>query len=398
VTRSPRVAIVHDYLNQRGGAERVVAAIHRMFPDAPVLTSIVDRSRQWPDMEGARIEASWMQRLPGIRRHFKKYLFLYPVMFDRLDVSAFDLILSSSSTFAKGVRKRPDAVHICYCHGPSRFLWDRKRYLAGERVGAWQAAALSPFLGLLENWDRRAARRPDVMIANSRWIASRIAEVYGRESNVVYPPVPVERFRLDAPAGDYYLVLARLAGYKRVDLAVRACVRLGRRLIVAGDGPERTELESLGRGRVEFLGNPSEAQLPELYARARALLVAAQEDFGITMVEANAAGRPVIAYGRGGATEIVTEGSNGVLFEEQEERAMEEAILRSETIVWDRDLIRASAERFSAAAFAGNYRAVVDAALARRSSAPLGERSGVRQRPEGAAENRNTGLRGVDDP
>lgn len=365
----PRIAIVHDYLNQRGGAERVVASIHGLFPDAPIFTSILNRARLWPELAGAPIETSWMQHLPGIGRHFKKYFFLYPFVFDRLDLSPYDLVLSSSSTFAKGVRKRADALHVCYCHGPTRFLWDREHYLAGERVPGLLRTALRPAFHRLERWDKEAAKRPDWMIVNSRWTASRIAAIYAREAEVVHPPVSVERFRAGAPRLEYYLVVARLAGYKRVDLAVRACARLGRRLIVAGDGPARAALEALAMGHVEFIGNAPEDRLPALYEGARGLLVGALEDFGITMVEANAAGRPVIAYGRGGAAEILTEGVNGVLFDAQEVEAMEAAILRSETIAWDPGRIRVCAERFSTAAFERNYLAVVNSAIAQHASA-----------------------------
>jgi glycosyltransferase involved in cell wall biosynthesis len=364
-----RVAIVHDYLTQRGGAERVVSVIHTLFPEAPIYTSILDRERLWPEMAGATIRTSWMQRLPGIRRHFKKYFPLYPHVFDRMDLRGYDLVLSSSSTFAKGVRRPPGAVHVCYCHGPTRFLWDRDRYLEGEGAGRLGRALATPLFRRLERWDREAALRPDVMIANSHWIASRIREVYGRETEVVHPPVDTDRFAPGAPAGGYYLVLARLVGYKRVDLAVTACLRLGRRLMVAGDGPARAELESLGEGKIEFIGRPSEAQLPGLYAGATAFLLGAEEDFGITMVEANAAGRPVLAFGRGGAREIVQDGVNGLLFEKQDTESLAAAIRRCEAIEWNSASIAATAARFSRAMFEKRYLEVVNGALRRSAEA-----------------------------
>lgn len=368
-----RVAIVHDYLNQRGGAERVVARIHRLFPDAPIHTSILDRDRLWPALSDATIIASWMQRIPGIHRHFKKLFWLYPLVFERMNLTGYDLVLSSSSTYAKAVRTRPGAVHVCYCHGPTRFLWDRERYLDGEEVSGPMQSLLRPIFRRLERWDKKAAKRPDVMIANSRWIAARIARIYGREAEVVYPPVDTERFHVEpglarsshlgSEGPRPYLVVARLVGYKRVDLAVNACARLGRPLVVVGDGPSRASIEALGNGLVRFVRRPSDAELPHLYARSKALLVGAEEDFGITMVEAHAAGIPVIALGRGGAAEIVTDGVDGILFQSQDTDAMEAAIVRSEQVPWDKEKLRASAQRFSEASFASRYLEIIERAL-----------------------------------
>lgn len=359
----PRVAIVHDYLNQRGGAERVVGAIHRIFPEAPILTSIVDRRSLWPELADATIVPTWMQRLPGVLRHFKAYVWAYPIAFERLDLRGFDLVLSSSSTFAKGVHAPPAAAHLCYCHAPSRFVWDQDRYLVGEGFGRFARGILRKVLAPIAAWDTRAARRPDRILTNSRAMATRIHAVYGRDATIVPPPVATERFAPSGAEGTYYLALARLAGYKRVDLAVRACARLGRDLVVAGDGPARAALAAIAGPRTRFVGRVPEADLPSLYAGARALLVGAEEDFGITMVEAHAAARPVVAFAAGGAPDIVVDGENGLLFDAQEVDAMERAIVRCESIRWDGARIRASAERFSADAFRARYLAQVEAAL-----------------------------------
>ena len=347
-----RVAIVHDYLNQRGGAERVVGTLHEMFPEAPIFTSVLDRTQLWPQLRSADIRVSWMQRLPGLTRHFKKYLLLYPLVFDRLDLSGFDLVLSSSSAFAKAVRPPPRGLHVCYCHTPARFLWSYDQYIEREEFGRITRRTLPWAIRTLRRWDQRTADRPHRYAANSTAVAERIQSIYGREATVVPPPVDVERFRsLSGARGDYFLIVSRLNAYKRIHLAVEAFNRLRLPLLIVGDGPHRAVLERMAGPTIRFLGQIDDRQVATLFADCRALIFPGEEDFGITLVEANAAGRPVVAYQGGGALDTVEPEVTGVFFREPSADGLAEAVLRATRISWDQGTIRRHASRFDVAAF-----------------------------------------------
>jgi glycosyltransferase involved in cell wall biosynthesis len=357
------VALVHDHLNQAGGAERVLEQLHRLFPDAPIYTAILDRDTLWPGLRDADFRVSWMQRLPGIMRHYRAYLPFYPLAIQGFDLRAYDLVISSSSSFAKAAVLRPDACHICYCHTPMRFVWDYNRYVEREEFG-WISAGLLPlFIRMLKRWDMRTANRVQLFIANSTAVADRIARYYGRSSEIIFPPVGVERLTPADHIDDYYLIVSRLVPYKRLDLAVSACTALGRRLLVVGEGPGRHALERLAGPTVEFLGHRPDAEVADLYARCRGLLFPGVEDFGITPLEANAAGRPVIAYAGGGALDTVIDGETGVLFHEQTVAGLQDAMRRSETLSWRPDVLRRHAERFNEAAFLSRMSSVVERAL-----------------------------------
>jgi glycosyltransferase involved in cell wall biosynthesis len=358
-----KVALVHDYLNQAGGAERVLEQLHKLFPDAPIYTSILDRNVLWPGLRDADIRTSWMQRLPGILRHHRLYLPFYPATFQRLDLRPYDLVISSSSAFAKAAVARRDARHICYCHAPMRFVWDHARYVARENFGRMTEWALAPVIRLLKRWDVRTSREPDVYIANSSTVARRIASYYGRESEIVFPPVAVDRFAPSAVLDDYYLIVSRLVAYKRIDLAVAAFNELGRPLLIIGDGPDRGALARLARPNVRFMGWLPDADVARYYARCQAVAFPGEEDFGITALEANAAGRPVIAYGLGGALDTVVDGETGVLFREQTVRSFRDAVARCDAIAWNAARLRGHAERFNEAAFAAGITAVVERAM-----------------------------------
>ncbi len=355
-----RIAIVHDYLNQRGGAERVVAAFHEMFPEAPIFTSVLDRSALWPELRSADIRVSWMQRLPGLRRHFKKYLLLYPLVFERLDLSGYDLVLSSSSAYAKGTKAPRGGAHVCYCHTPARFIWNYEQYVAHEDLGL-AVRTLLPFgIRFLRGWDLRTANRPTAYVANSRVVADRIGRFYKRNATVVPPPVDVARFRgVMAEPGDYYLVVSRLNAYKRIDLAVEAFNRLRLPLVIAGDGPRGPALRRMAGPTIRFLGHVDERELLTLMAGCRALIFPGEEDFGITVVEANAAGRPVVAYLGGGALDTVDPGVTGVFFSEPSPESLADAVLRSAQIPWDSSAIRQHASRFDGVAFRQRMDAVL---------------------------------------
>ncbi|MDW8213086.1 MAG: glycosyltransferase [Roseiflexaceae bacterium] len=354
-----RVALIHDYLNQYGGAERVLEALHDLFPTAPIYTSIYDPGAMPSACHTWDIRPSWMQRLPAWRRLFRAYVLLYPLAFESFDLSAYELLISSSSAFAKGVIPRPDAIHICYCHTPMRFAWRTSDYLAREGFGAARRAALMPALALLRIWDVASAQRVDAFIANSRVVAQRIWRYYRREAVVVPPPVDLPPFR-ETPPGAYFLAGGRLIPYKRLDLAVQACTRLRLPLKIFGDGRDRARLQAIAGPTVEFLGRVSEAERRALFAGCRAFIFPGEEDFGIAPLEAMAAGRPVIAYGAGGALETVVEGLTGRFFHEQTVEALMEAIAATLTERYDARAIRRHAEHFGRETFLERMRLLIE--------------------------------------
>lgn len=352
-----RVAITTDWLNSFGGAERVLIELHRMFPDAPVYTTVHEPSGLPPEMHGWDVRPSFLQRIPFARRRHQAFLPLMPLAFEQFDLGEYDLVITTSSACAKGVITPPGTLNICYCHTPTRYLWDLyHEYTRRSRL----LPLIAPMAHWLRVWDRLAADRVDHFIANSHHTAARIRRHYRREAEVVHPPVDIERM---APNGrepeDFYLVVSRLVPYKRVDLAIQACNRLRRRLLVVGDGPERRRLEALAGPTVEFLGRRGDPEIADLYGRCRALLFPGLEDFGITPVEAQAAGRPVVAFGKGGALETVVDGVTGVLFGEQTVDAVVEAIGSLETMDPDVRACRRNAERFAPAEFRRRIEAVV---------------------------------------
>jgi glycosyltransferase involved in cell wall biosynthesis len=305
-----------------------------------------------------------MQALPGVRRHYRAFLPFYPNAIESLDLREYDLVISSSSAFAKSAVTRPDAVHVCYCHTPMRFAWSFDNYVARERLGAAARVALPPLMRWLRAWDVRTATRATHFVANSTVVRERIRQCYEREAEVVFPPVGVQRFDGECPRDDYHLVVSRLSAYKRVDLAVQAFTRLGRRLHVIGDGPDRAALERTAGPTVSFLGRLRDEEVAGHYARARALVFPGEEDFGIVPLEANAAGCPVIAYGSGGARDTVIDGRTGVLFHEQTVESLIEAVERADTLTFDRAALREHAGQFDEARFRRQFAEVVDRAMA----------------------------------
>jgi glycosyltransferase involved in cell wall biosynthesis len=346
-----RVALVHDWLNQVGGAEGVLENLVALYPGAPVYTSIY-----WPDAMPAAyrewdIRTTWMDKLPLIKRHHRPFLPLYPIAFEGLDLSHFDLVLSNKSGFCHGVITPPETLHICYCLSPTRYVWRYHDY--ARREGLRQAArrALAPVLSALRVWDRSAADRVDRFVAISTEIQRRIAKYYRREAEVIHPPVNTSRFAPATGHDDYYLVVGRQVPYKRIDLAVQACTELGLPLKVGGTGRDHERLRSMAGPTVEFLGFVPDHELPELLARCKAFLFPGAEDFGIAPLEAMAAGRPVIAYAYGGALDTVVEGVTGALFHEQTARSLAEALGRFDADGYDPWAIRRHAERFDASVF-----------------------------------------------
>jgi glycosyltransferase involved in cell wall biosynthesis len=360
-----RIAIVHDYLNQMGGAERVVESFHRLWPDAPIYTTIADWESMPASLRDADIRVSWMQRLPGWRRHFRALLPLYPFAIESFDLSAYDLVISSSSAWAKAARTRAGAVHVCYCHTPMRWVWDYEHYVAREGFGPLTRLALPPVIAALRAWDVRTAQRPTHLVVNARVVQERVRRCWGRSSEVLHPPVETARFSVGAGAGRGHLVVARLAHYKRIDLAVAAFTQLGLPLEIIGDGPARASLQAMAGPTITFHGRVDDAGVAQAMRECRGLIFPGEEDFGITPLEANASGRPVIAYRAGGATETVRDGVTGVLFDAQTPAALAAAVQRAETITWDAAAIRQHADAYAVDVFESRFRAIVERAAPR---------------------------------
>jgi len=335
-----------------GGAERVAEAMHDSFPTSPMYTTVALPQSLPQRLRTADIRTSLLQHLPSIERRFRHYFMLYPFAVENFDLSDYDLIFSSSSGYAKGVHRRRNAIHVCYCHTPMRWVWRYEDYVAREGFGGVARMALPFLLWGLKKWDLRASQQPNYYIANSRLVAQRIKKIYGREAFVIPPPIDVNRFHMSDEIDDYYLVLSRLMPYKRIDLAIEACKRMNRRLIIIGDGPDRARLEKLGDDRIEFLGRQPDAIVNYYLARSRALMFPGEEDFGMAPLEANAAGRPVIAYRGGGAVETIDEGVTGVFFDEPNSRSLATAIEKFEGLQWDQYMLRRHAEKFDRTVFA----------------------------------------------
>lgn len=346
-----RVALVHDWLNQMGGAEAVLEALVETFPDAPIYTSIYARDRMPARYRNWRIHTTWLDALPFIHRYHQLYLPLYPLAFDGLNLSEYDVVLSNKSGFCHGVITGPSTVHLCYCLTPTRYVWAYEEYIAREGLPGPARRLLRPLIALLRVWDRAAADRVDAFIAISGEVARRIRKFYRRPSLILHPPVEVERFRPSSGDGDYFLIVSRLVPYKRIDLAIEAFNRLRLPLVIVGDGRDRRRLERIAGPTITFLGRVSADRLPDLYAGCRAFIFPGVEDFGIAPVEAMAAGRPVIAFAAGGALDTVIEGVTGVFFREPTPESLAEAVRRFEAMRFDPSAIRRYAERFDKRAF-----------------------------------------------
>ena len=349
----PRVALVHDWLTGMRGGERCLEVFCELFPEADLFTLLHVPGSVSPVIEARRIVTSFIQRMPDARRRYRHYLPLFPAAIRGLDLSGHDLVLSSSHAVAKGARVPPGALHVCYCFTPMRYVWDLYDEYFGPRAGLATRLLMPPVAAALRRWDRRTAAGVHHFVAISRFVADRIRRAYGRQADVIYPPVDVSRFRVEESPGDFYFVVSALTPYKRVDLAVEAANRLGRRLVIVGTGTEEARLRAMAGPTVEFLGWRDDAETAELYARCRALIFPTLEDFGITPLEAMAAGRPVIALGQGGALETVvppggSEPATGLFFDRQNAESLVEAIRRFESgsIRFEPKALRRRAEAF----------------------------------------------------
>lgn len=358
-----RVAIVHDWLNQVGGAESVLEVLKEIYPHAPIYTSIY-----WPKAMPLQyreweIHTSWLDNLPVIKKHHQPFLPLYPLAFEGFDLCGYELVISNKSAFCHGVITPPETVHVCYCLTPTRFLWDYHNYARHEGISPVARALLTPFLYSLRLWDKAAADRVEHFVAISETVRQRIHKFYRREAAVIHPPVEIRRFQVQERRDDYFLIVSRLIPYKRIDLAVQAFNMLGLPLKIIGDGRDRPRLETMANANIEFLGRLPEQQVGEYLSRCRAFVFPGQEDFGIAPLEAQAAGRPVIAYAGGGALETVVEGMTGLFFREPTAESLAEAVSLFDADAFDGTTIRRYAQGFDRETFKSKLRAFVDGRL-----------------------------------
>ena len=368
-----KVALVHDYLNQMGGAERVVLALHELFPEAPLYTSIYDPRRVDPAFQKIDIRTSFMQKFPFVMKHHQPYLPFYPFAMESLDLRGYDLVLSSSSAFGKGVITKPETMHICYCHTPMRWCWNYREYVEREQLGGMARRVLPFLITGLRVWDQTSAMRVDHFIANSPVVAERIAKYYRREAVVIPPPVEAQRFPFDPATQleDYFLIVSRLIPYKRIDLAIEACNRLQLPLVIIGSGRDEARLRRLAGPTIRFTGRLSDEEVLHYYTHCRAFLFPGEEDFGITPLEAQAAGRPVIAYGAGGALASVVEGVTGLFFREQTAESLAATLTAFDERQFDPQTIRNHALEFDLPRFHRRVLQFIEAKMSDRKAGSL---------------------------
>jgi len=362
-----RVALIHDWLTGMRGGEKVLAVLCELFPAADLFTLFHVPGSVSPAIERHRITTTFVQHLPLADRYYRRYLPLFPRAIEQVRLDDYDLVISSSHCVAKSVITPRQVRHICYCHSPMRYAWDQfDAYFGPERVGRIASRwVYRPLLSRLARWDAATATRPNRFVSNSQYVAGRIGRYYNRESTIVYPPVDTVFYHPAAvPRASHFLVVSALVPYKRIELAIDACRRVGTGLRIVGDGPDRGRLEAASGGDVTFLGRVSDEQIRDEYRSARAVLLPGEEDFGIVPVEAQACGTPVVALGRGGALETVIDGETGVLFPEASADALAAALQRVAAMPVDRDRVRQHARRFSRDRHVAAMRTVIDEVVA----------------------------------
>jgi glycosyltransferase involved in cell wall biosynthesis len=362
-----RVALVHDWLTGMRGGEKVLEVLCELYPDADLFTLFHTPGAVSPLIERRRIETSFVQHLPFASRRYRWYLPLFPLAVTQFRFQGYDLVISTSHCAVKAIRAPSNVPHICYCHSPMRYAWDQfDAYFGPERVGPLTSRFVyRPIMGALARWDAATAPRVTRFVANSAYVAGRIRRYYDRAATVVYPPVDTVFFQPGPPAAErHFLIVSALVPYKRIELAIDACALAGVPLRIAGDGPDRGRLEARASSQVRFLGPVTGDALRDEYRRAGAVLLPGEEDFGIVPVEAQACGRPVVAYGRGGALETVEDGVTGALFGEPDPHSMAAALTRVVSSSFDPWRLHAHAERFSRARHVDGMRAVIAETLA----------------------------------
>ncbi len=357
----PRVAIVCDWLTDWGGAERVILAMHELYPEAPIYTSLYNEGNM-NEFSKVDIRPSFLQKIPGAKRHHQRFLGQMPAAFESFDLSAYDVVISSSHSCAKGIITKPETLHISYCHSPPRYLWDNShQYVKDYPWPKWLKRFVIPsILHNLRIWDRAAADRVDRYLANSEYVVGRIEKYYRREAEVIYPPVSMEDFDPPSEREDYYLAVGRLIPYKRFDLIVKAFNELKLPLKIIGTGNQEKKLRRIADRNIEFLGMVPEKELLNYYRYAKGFVFPQVEDFGITPLEAMAHGCPVIAYAKGGGLETVEDGKSGLFFHQQTVDGLKRAIHNFERKVFDPEAVRAQAEKFHEKVFKEKLKAFVN--------------------------------------
>lgn len=345
------VALVHDWLNQIGGAEDVLETLTNVYPDVPIYTSLYWRQKMPLQWQSWDIHTSMIDKLPFAHTHHQMYLPLYPMAFEHFDFSDYDLVISNKSGFCHGIVTGPETLHVCYCLTPTRYVWRYHQYAKQENINAAARAVLPPFISYLRQWDRVAADRVDHFIAISEEVRRRIAKIYQRDAAIIYPPVDTIRFDISNRVDDYYLLVGRLVPYRNIDILIQAFNKMQRPLLITGSGRDRERLEAMAGPTIQFLGYVPDDELPDLFARCRAFMWPGEEDFGIAPVQAMASGRPVIAYAAGGALETVLAGQTGAFFKEQTVAAIIDAVETFDTNSVDPGFLRLHAEQFDTAVF-----------------------------------------------
>lgn len=347
-----KIAFVHEYLNQFGGAERMLLTLCSIFPDAPVYTLFYDKNATGDAFEGMDIRTSFLQKIPFVKKYHRGFPLLMPLAIEQFDFSDFDIVISISASFAKGIITKPNTKHICICLTPPRFLWDDSHKFV-EEFGYSKLIKniLPPFISYLRIWDREASHRVDEFWAISEFIKERIKKYYSRDSEIIYPPVNISRFYISNEPDDYFLMAGRLVAYKRFDLGVKAFNKLGFPLKIVGIGPELRKLKKMAKDNIEFLELVSDGRLADIYSKAQALIFPQEEDFGIVPLEAVASGRPVIAFRSGGAVETIVEGKTGVFFDEQTVDSLFYAVKSFNARKFDPAVCRQQAEKFDTSVF-----------------------------------------------
>lgn len=361
-----KVALVHDWLTNMGGAENVVSYFMDIYKDAPIYTSMYIRENLSEPFQNANIIPSFLQKkVKGTKVNHQKYFPFMPMAFESFDLNEFDVVLSSCSSCSKGIITNPGTMHVCYCHTPIRYVWEfYYDYIENmDSIGAKgkiKKDLVKYFMNYMRTWDFVASNRVDYFIANSQYVASRIWKHYRRESTVIYPPADIDKFKPIDVDEEYFLCVSRLVPYKRIDLVVEVFNELGLPLVVIGGGSELEKIKAMAKSNVKVMGRQPDEVIKEHYAKCRAFIFPGEEDFGITPVEAQASGRPVIAYGKGGALETVIDEKTGVFFKEQTVESLKEAVLRFQKMSFDKNVIRAHAEEFSIESFKGKMRCFVE--------------------------------------
>jgi glycosyltransferase involved in cell wall biosynthesis len=358
-----KIALIHDHLAQQGGAEKVLEVLAEMYPKAPIYVLLYKQSNIDKYFRGHKIESSIIQRLPGGVKHYRWYLALMPMAVEFFDLSDFDLVISSTSSFAKGVITKTETKHICYCHTPTRYLWsDTHQYIRELRYNKFFKKIISLVLNYVRIWDRQAADRVDKFITNSKTSQDRIKKYYRRNSTIIYPSIEEEKFHISKEQDVYFLVGCRLVPYKRIDIVIKAFQKTDKKLKIFGDGLDLDRLKDIAgdSGNIEFLGRVSDEERAKLYSKCQAYINPQKEDFGITIVEAMASGRPVIALGAGGATETIIPGVTGELFDEERAESVLEVINRFDVKKYNPEEIRAHAMQFSKENFKKSMREFIE--------------------------------------